>query len=364
MLKKIHIGIAWLALVGMIGSQTPLPAAAPETAATEAPAKVLSAEELDTLLAPIALYPDPLLAQILPAATSPSDVVLAARYVAAKKDANQIDKQPWEESVKALARYPDVLKMMDEKLDWTTALGEAFVAQPKDVFNSVQRLRAKAQAAGNLKDSPQQVIVVEKEVIKIVPAQPDVVYVPVYSPSVVYVAQPPSVAATVITFGAALALGIWIHNELDWHHHHVYYHSHGWHGGGYHGGNNNINIDNSTNINIGNGNGNGSGNVWKPQNKPKPTPYGGGNNNWANNANGPSNRPNTPNGNNPSGPNGQQKPASRPSQPTTRPANPSKPGFLNEGTKSRPNTGNRSAQTSRPSTANRDGGGGRRNSNR
>ncbi len=355
-----------MALFGMISGQTPLLGSEPEATTSQAPAKLLSAEQLDDLLAPIALYPDPLLAQILPAATSPSDIVLAYRYVAAKKDAAKIDQQPWEESVKALARYPDVLKMMDEKLDWTTELGEAFVAQPKDVFDSVQRLRAKADAVGNLKDTPQQVIVKEKEIIKIVPAEPDVIYVPVYQPSVVYVAQPTTVVAPIITFGAGLALGIWIHNELDWHDHHVYYHHHGWHGGYYGGGNNNINIDNSTNINIGNGSGNnignGGGNVWKPQNKPRPTPYGSGNGNNGNwsgkgpngpNNSGPNNRPNTPKGNKPSGPTGQQKPAPRPAQPTTRPVNQGRPGFSREGTKPRPtNTGS----TNRPAAASRGGG--------
>ena len=418
MLESLQITLAWIAALGVISGPIPLLAAdeTPAAASTEPQTPKLSDEQLDTLLAPIALYPDPLLAQILPAATVPSDVVLAARYVAAKKDPDKIDAQPWEESVKALARYPDVIKMMDEKLDWTTQLGHAFLDQPSDVFNSVQRLRAKAQAVGNLKDSPQQVVVVEKEVIKIMPADPQVIYVPTYQPDVVYVQQPVNVVAPLITFGAGLALGIWIHNELDWHDHHVYYHNYGWsggyHGGNYHGGGNNINIDNSNNINIGNGNGNGS--VWKPSrpgngnNKPgngngnwpgngsnKP---GNGNGNWPGNGdNKPGNGNNKPgngnggwpgNGNNkpgsgnggnkPSWPgngnggnkpgNGFQKPTTLPAKPgqggqqkpTTRPAQrPSQQpggGFSREGSKQRPADAGRPAN--RPAAANRGGGGG------
>jgi hypothetical protein len=328
MKKLLQISFAGLAMVGLIVSPIPLQAQATpeEPAPAEPQAPKLSDAELDTLLAPIALYPDPLLAQILPAATDPGDLVMAARYVAAGKDATKIDAQPWEESVKAVAHYPDVLKMMDAKLDWTTHLGEAFINQPEDVFNSVQRLRAKAQEVGNLKDNPQQVIVKEKEVIKIMPADPQVVYVPQYPPETVYVQQPVDVVTPLITFGAGLALGAWLHNELDWHNHDVYYHNHGWNGhnggGGYYGGgNNNINIDNSNNINVGNGNrpangnGNGNGSVWKPQNKPKPTPYGASGSNGI--ANG--NRPGGASGSKwPANGNGNQKPSQLPANGNNR----------------------------------------------
>ena len=367
MSKQLPLFLALLAMAGLMCG--PIPAAA-QSSDTK-----LSEEQLDTLLGPVALYPDPLLAQILPASTAPGDVVMAYRYVAAKKDENKIDEQPWEESVKALARYPDVLKMMDEKLDWTTELGQAFVAQPDDVYNSVQRLRAKAQSVGNLKDSPQQVVVVEKEVIKIMPADPQVIYVPQYQPSVVYVQQPPTVVAPIITFGAGLALGIWIHNELDWHNHNVYYHNYGWnnsyHGGGnYYRGGNNVNIDNSKNINIGNGSGN-NGSVWKPQNRPKSEqlpafgnngnrPGSGGNNlpNGGNRQPGNGNLPGKPaqlpaTGNNRLPGNGApQKPAIRPEQPSNRPSQQPANSFSRDGTKERPAAGgNRPASTNRPAPA-------------
>jgi hypothetical protein len=401
MLKHLQLSFVWIAMLGIVCGPIPLLAQAAESN--------LSDEQLDDLLAPIALYPDPLLAQILPASTVPGDIVMASRYVAAKKDPDKIDAQPWEESVKALARYPEVLQMMDEKLDWTTELGQAFIAQPDDVFNSVQRLRAKAQAVGNLKDTPQQVIVVEKEIIKIMPADPQIIYVPQYSPQVVYVQQPATVVAPIITFGAGFALGFWIHNELNWYNRNIYYHNYGWNnhyrgGGNYYGGNN-INIDNSNNINIGNGNGNGNrpgngnnGSVWKPQNRPSTLPaYSGNNGNRpgnGNNGNGPGNgngRPgngggnpaNKPtqlpaNGNNrPSG-NGsqqrpstlpakpqtnpgqgsQQRPTTRPAQPSTRPSPAQTPNFSREGSKQRPATNNQPASAKRPASSGNAGGGG------
>ena len=101
----------------------------------------LSYAQLDQLLGPIALYPDPLIAQILPASTLPTQIVLADRYVSGGGDPNQIDQQPWDASVQALARYPNVLKWMDDNLNWTTELGQAFLNQQQDVMDSIQRLR-------------------------------------------------------------------------------------------------------------------------------------------------------------------------------------------------------------------------------
>ncbi len=299
MLKHLQISFAWVAMIGIAAGPIPLLAQtgpAPVPTGEQAPpaAPLLSPDQLDTLLAPIALYPDPLLAQIMPAATMPTEVVMAYRYVKSGKSPDQIDAQQWDESVKALARYPDVLKMMDKDLDWTTALGDAFVAQPNDVFNSVQRLRAKAESFGNLKSTPQQVVSTDQNIIQIMPADPQVIYVPQYQPQVVYVQAPPDPLVPLITFGAGLALGIWIHNSVNWYGGNVYYNNNGWnnhyHGGGwnnnYHGGGNNVTINNNNNININNGN----GNVWKP--KPGYKPGGGGNNgNWPNNGTKPGTRP-------------------------------------------------------------------------
>jgi hypothetical protein len=206
--------------------------AAPDAEAAPADDEVplLTADQIDTLVAPIALYPDALVAQIFPAATFPIQVVQAARWVKANPDLTGLDAQDWDESIKALARYPQVLNMMDEKLDWTTNLGTAFVTQQQDVLNSVQQLRVKAQVAGNLATTPQQTVIVEKETIQIVPTDPQIIYVPVYNPTVVYVQAPPPppnvIVAPVITFGVGLTAGLWLNKGCNWHSGSVY-----WYGG-------------------------------------------------------------------------------------------------------------------------------------
>ena len=146
----------------------------------------LSYQQLDQLLGPIALYPDPLIAQILPASTVPTQIVLADRYVSGGGDPNQIDQQPWDPSVQALARYPNVLKWMDDNLNWTTELGQAFLNQQQDVMDSIQRLRQSAYNVGNLQSTPQQQVINDGGDIEIVPADPQVIYVPVYQPDQVY----------------------------------------------------------------------------------------------------------------------------------------------------------------------------------
>ena len=129
----------------------------------------LGDDQLDQLLGPIALYPDPLIAQILPAATFPTQIVLADRYVSGGGDPDQLDQQPWDASVQALARYPDVLKWMDDNLNWTTELGQAFLNQQQDVMNSIQRLRTSAYNLGNLQSTPQQQVIDDGGYIEIVP---------------------------------------------------------------------------------------------------------------------------------------------------------------------------------------------------
>jgi hypothetical protein len=149
-------------------------------------------EELDQMLAPIALYPDSLLAQILMAATYPLEVVQADRWVKAYKNLrgdplnDALDKKDWDPSVKALVPFPQVLSMMSERLEWTQRLGDAFLDQQDEVMDTIQRLRAKAQAAGNLRDSGEQRVTAEEGAIMIEPAQPEIIYVPVYDPTLVY----------------------------------------------------------------------------------------------------------------------------------------------------------------------------------
>jgi hypothetical protein len=193
-----------------------------------------SAEQLDNLLAPIALYPDPLLAQVLVAATFVDQLDEAAQWMRAYNDPGAIDHQPWDISVKAVAHYPSVLYMMSDRIDWTTALGQAYVNQSTDVMASVQRLRAMAHSAGNLASNQQQEVIVEREHIHIVPYQPRMIYVPAYDPNIVYVRRSSYFGpypATVMTFGPAFPIGAWLNRDCDWGRRRIYYH--GWQGRGW-----------------------------------------------------------------------------------------------------------------------------------
>ena len=219
---------------------------------------VFKPEEIEQLVAPIALYPDSLVSQILMASTYPLEVVQADRWVKANKTLQgealtaALESQTWDPSVKSLVNFPQVLGMMGEKLDWTQKLGDAFLAQQKDVLDAVQRLRAKAQAEGNLKTTQEQKVIVEQPeaqttVIKIEPADPEVVYVPTYNPTVVYGAwpypayppyyyYPPGyVAAAAFTFTAGVALG------AAW--------GYAWGGCNWRGGDVDIDVNRNTNIN-------------------------------------------------------------------------------------------------------------------
>jgi hypothetical protein len=214
---------------------------------------VFSQEELDQLVAPIALHPDPLISQILMASTYPLEVALAERWTkqnaSLKGDAltKALEARDWDPSVKSLVNFPQVLTMMSEKLDWTQKLGDAFLADQKKVLDTIQRLRAKAQASGNLKTTKEQTVIVEEKIIKIEPASPEVIYVPTYNPTVVYGAwpypayppyyyYPPGyVASSMMWFGAGMALG------AAW--------GYGWGNCDYNGGNVKVDIDRNTNIN-------------------------------------------------------------------------------------------------------------------
>lgn len=251
----------------------PEPAPAPEVAPAPPPSAPpkRSTAELEQLVAPIALYPDPLVATILPASVYPLEIVQAARFVAHTNNLAQLDAQPWDENVKAVARVPTVIQKMNDDLQWTVALGEAFLAQEKEVMEAIQNLRGKAQQAGTLQTTPQQVVVVTNEVVQrtveqqvvvvtntivqIVPSNPQVVYVPQYDPVVVYAPPPTYVynpVAPLVTFGVGVAVGAVIANNCDWHGGGVYVGPHGmavWGGGGYHG---DVDVDVNRNVNVNN----------------------------------------------------------------------------------------------------------------
>src|SRR5450631_2231330 len=223
----------------------------------------LTAEELQQMTGPIALYPDSLVAQILGAATFPDQIGAADNFVhqsglTGSTLMQAVDTQPWDPSVKALTQFPSVLDNMAKNLSWTSALGEAYHTQAADVMAAVQVLRAQAMAAGNLKSGSQITIVQQSpQVIVIQPTNPQVVYVPQYNPTVVYGApvQTPGystadvVAASILAFGVGVAVGAAINNSCcgwsysywncNWHGGAVvygstaYYGNNAWHGGVY-----------------------------------------------------------------------------------------------------------------------------------
>ena len=215
--------------------------------------KKVSKEELAQLVAPIALYPDELVAQILMASTYPLEIVEADRWAQQNKSlkgdalAKALEKQGWDPSVKSLVNFPSVLSAMSQKLDLTSKLGDAFLAQQQDVMAVIQELRRKAYDAGNLKTTKEQKVVVEKETIVIQPSNPDVVYVPSYNPTVVYGAwsypayppysyyPPPPAYYPAFHFAAGVALG------LAW--------GYAWGNCNWHGGSVNYNVNNNFNRN-------------------------------------------------------------------------------------------------------------------
>jgi Protein of unknown function (DUF3300) len=257
--RQILSPLLSLALVFAIWPRTLLadqdaqaPVAAPDapSPAQSAPAPLhtpQTPEQLQQLVAPIALYPDSLVAQIPAASTFPEQVVEADRWVQEHPDlkgddlGQAVDQQSWDPSVKALTAFPSVLGNMDKNLAWTSSLGDAYYNQQQDVMDAVQVMRQKAQASGNLKTTPQQNVTTQGTTIVVEPADPEVVYVPAYDPWLVYgdpiVAWPGWYAYPGIWFGGPyLSFGIgfgigwyggfgwgWGHWGFDWHNHYAIY---------------------------------------------------------------------------------------------------------------------------------------------
>src|SRR5271165_2469697 len=237
------------------GNAVAIQAQLPDAPSAQAAAK-LPADQLDSLVAPVALYPDPLLSQVLVASTYPLEVIQLQQWLAQNKGLNEnqladaVKKQDWDPSIQGLAALPDVVKLQSENIKWTTDLGNAFLAQQNDVMDAVQRMRMKAKDTGNLKSSEQVKVetktVESQPVIVIEQANPQVVYVPSYNPTVVYgapvyayppIAYPPPgyyAAGMAISFGVGVAMGAmwsggWGYNS-------------GW------GGNNNVYINHNNNF--------------------------------------------------------------------------------------------------------------------
>jgi hypothetical protein len=257
-------------------AQTPEAQSQVMTTTEEAPK--LPTGELDSLVAPIALYSDQLLAQTLAASTYPLEVIQLQQWMDRNKNlkdkalADAVAKQPWDPSVQGMVAFPDLVQRMAGNIQWTTDLGNAFLAQQSDVMDAVQRMRAKAQGTGNLKTSAQQKVETQtveggKQVIVVEPAAPDVVYVPSYDPTVVYGPPAPEypyypytypgyVPGTALAWGAGIALGAaawgawgghW--GDCDWNHGDVNI-------------NNNNNFNKNVNRNVNRGQA-GQGNKWQ-----------------------------------------------------------------------------------------------------
>src|ERR1700736_833299 len=246
--KQISVSLLSLALLFAAWPQN-LPAYQdaqdPEQAAQGQKYTQQTPEQLQQLVAPIALYPDSLVAQILAASTFPDQVADADRWVQSHPElkgealAQSVDQLPWDPSVKALAAFPSVLGNMGKNLSWTSSLGDAYYNQEQDLMKAIQHMRRRAQQAGNLNSTPQQIVTMEGSDIQIEPVSPEIVYVPAYDPWIVYGgpigAWPgwypyPGVWSDgpSLFFGTGFGIGFfghygwgWHHWGFDWHHHYA-----------------------------------------------------------------------------------------------------------------------------------------------
>jgi hypothetical protein len=269
-MRRIAPRVLPIALAVMLGSPT-LPRAQQGPPPQQAPAQQPPAqqaaqqpgdedvqpfkpEELEAIVAPIALYPDPLVAQVLMASTYPLEVIQAARLMKSKPNLKdealneELKKYEWDDSVKSLCSFPQTLEVLNEKIDWMQKLGDAFLDQRKETMDAIQRMRAKAQAQGNLQSNEQQKVIVEpavaqaapaqpgqpapageQTIIKIEPANPQVVYVPQYNPATVYPPPPPAYppyyypyppgymwGTAAISFGVGMAVGAAVWGGCNW----------------------------------------------------------------------------------------------------------------------------------------------------
>jgi hypothetical protein len=294
MLATKKMGIPSRLIASLLTAALIIPAAAPVAYAqntSQQQAAKLTQAQLEALVAPIALYPDALVSQVLMASTYPLEIAEASNWV--KSNANlkgdalnkALQQQNWDASVKSLVSFPPVLEMMGSQLSWTQQLGNAVLAQQSDAMNAIQALRAKAKKAGTLESNSQQTVSTQgsgsSQTIIIEPANPQVVYVPTYNPTVVYGAwaypayppyayYPPGYVAgtALLSFGVGMAVGAALWGGCHW-------------GGGYGGGsltvnNNNFNNFNKNTNNNWNGNRNSGSSDWKPDQQRRNANLGGG----------------------------------------------------------------------------------------
>lgn len=251
--------VATISLALACATSSPTPTAAPRPAASSAQvptpssAQLATSGELETLVAPVAFYSDPLLSLVLPASTQPIQIVQAARFLDARRTNASLEPDSgWDASIQSLLNYPDAIQKLNGDLRWTERLGDAVYDQQADVVDAIQSVRGKAYAAGTLRSDAKQIVTMKDGVVTIVPADSDVIYVPIYDTQTIYVPAPaapvvvysdpyPVYWGTAAVFASGLALG-W---ALDWHHHDIWYGPGGWHG--WHG--EDIDIDYNYNTN-------------------------------------------------------------------------------------------------------------------
>jgi Protein of unknown function (DUF3300) len=250
--KRILVLLVCCLLVQSTAQASSYPSASQSGQQSQAPAAQQSPQQLQQLVAPIALYPDALVAQILAASTYPTQIVEAERWIETHSNlkgeelAKEVDKQDWDPSVKAMTQFSSVLENMDKNLSWTSSLGEAYISQPQDVTDAVQTLRQQARSAGHLNNSEQEKVTTQGNTIIIEPADPEVVYVPAYDPWLVYgapiVAYPgwypmPGIfwGGPGISFGIGFGIGFfggfgwgWGHWGYDWHGRRAFFDHHEW----------------------------------------------------------------------------------------------------------------------------------------
>jgi hypothetical protein len=222
--KMIRTAVARSLALAVLSSFA-LPAVAilaPVAYAYDEQARYFEREEIEQLTAPIALYPDPLLAQILAASAYPDEIAMALRHVERSGDAD-IERQDWDASVRAVARYREVLDFLARDLEWTQALGIANVNQPDDIADAIQRWRLQAYDLGSLRTNSQQIVYVDSGYVRIVPAQQDYVYVPRYDPEVIYVTRYVAGTAPFLFFGPRYVYGAWFDKDWDWGRRRIYY---------------------------------------------------------------------------------------------------------------------------------------------
>ena len=251
-LKRIFAVLLCGLLVQFTAQAGSFAQANPSSQQSPAPATQQTPEELQQLVAPIALYPDALVAQILAASTYPTQIVEAERWMQAHANlkgdslAKEVDKQDWDPSVKAMTQFPSVLENMDKNLSWTSSLGEAYISQAQDVTKAVQTLREDARKSGHLNSNEQEKVSTQGNTIVIEPADPQVVYVPAYDPWLVYgapiIAYPgwypvPGIfwGGPGLSFGIGFGIGFfggfgwgWGHWGFDWHGGRPFFDHHDW----------------------------------------------------------------------------------------------------------------------------------------